>query len=52
MDKILFDSNLFEVVGGVNAGLDFPLGIEAQQGLHGVPDEGEVLQVAQVEATH
>ena len=49
---ILLDSDLFEVVGGVDAGLDLPLDVEAQQGLHGVPDEGEVLQVAQVEATH
>ena len=40
------------MVGGVDAGLDLPLGVKAQQGLHGGPDETEVLHVAQVEATH
>jgi len=40
------------VVGGVDAGLDLPLGVEVQQGVHGLPDQIKFLQVAQVEAAH
>lgn len=47
------DSDLLEVPGGVDAGLDLALLVQIQDGVHGTGDELRLtLQVAQMEAAH
>lgn len=47
------DADLLKVPGGVDAGLDFALLVEIQDGVHGLSDELHLpVQVAQVEAAH
>lgn len=47
------DTDLLKVPSGVDAGLDFALLVEIQDGVHGLGDELHLpVQVAQVEAAH